>query len=73
MQEQQESQMCISNKLEEQMKSLNQTIGILEKDMQQCQHNSELYKRQALENIHFIQDLRVNTQKYLFQLKTICI
>ena len=69
MQEQQEAQMSISKKLEEQIQSLNQTISILEKDMLQCQHNSELYKRQALENIHFIQDLRVNTQKYLFQLK----
>jgi E3 ubiquitin-protein ligase BRE1 len=69
LQEQQEAQMSISKKLEEQIISLNQTMANLEKEISHQQHNCDLYKRQALENVHLIQDLRVNTQKYLFQLK----
>ena len=61
--------MNISKKLEEQILSLSQTIVIFEKELLNQQQNSEVFKRKAIDNLQLIQDLKVNTQKYLFQLK----
>ena len=61
--------MNISKKLEEQILSLTQNMAILEKEIMNQQQNCEIYKRQAIDNVQLIQDLRLNTQKYLFQLK----
>jgi E3 ubiquitin-protein ligase BRE1 len=69
LQEQQEAQMNISKKLEEQHNSLTQTVTIREKEILLQQQNSEIYKRHAIDNVQLIQDLKINTQKYLFQLK----
>lgn len=69
LQEQQEAQMIVSKKLEEQIQLLTQTISILEKEIIQLQQTCESYKRQAVDNVMLIQELKLNSQKYLYQLK----
>jgi E3 ubiquitin-protein ligase BRE1 len=69
LQEQQEAQMSISKKLEEQLQLLTQNKTILEKEIIQLQQMTETYKRQAIDNVQLIQDLKLNTQKYYVQLK----
>lgn len=71
LQEQLEAQMCISKKLEEQLLLANQTILLTEKDIGHWQHSCENYRRQALDHVQLIQDLKLNTQKYLGQLKEV--
>lgn len=61
--------MNVSKKLEEQIQLLTQSIGIVEKEVIQLQQACETYKRQAIDNVQLIQELRLNSQKYLFQLK----
>lgn len=63
--------MCISKKLEEQLLLANQTILLTEKDIGHWQHSCENYRRQALDHVQLIQDLKLNTQKYLGQLKEV--
>lgn len=69
LQEQQEAQMSVSKKLEEQILVMSQNIVILEKEICQLQQACETYKRQAVDNVQLIQELKLNSQKYLFQLK----
>ena len=69
LQEQQEAQMSVCKKLEEQLQLLTQTVGILEKEITQLNQTCDTYKRQAIDNVQLIQDLKLNTQKYLCQLK----
>jgi E3 ubiquitin-protein ligase BRE1 len=69
LQEQQEAQMNISKKLEEQIQLLTQNKTILEKEIVQLQQVTETYKRQAFENVQLAQELRLNAQKYSAQLK----
>lgn len=69
LQEQQEAQMNVSKKLEEQIQVLTQNIVIFEKEISQLQQVCETYKRQAIDNVQLIQELKLNSQKYLFQLK----
>lgn len=69
MQEQQEAQMIVSKKLEEQIQLLTQTISILEKEIIQFQQTCESYKRKAVDNVMLIQELKLNSQKYLYYLK----
>lgn len=61
--------MIVSKKLEEQIQLLSQTIGILEKEVAQLHMTCDTYKRQAIDNVQLIQELRTNSQKYAFQLK----
>ncbi len=63
--------MCISKKLEEQLLLANQTILLSEKDICHWQHSCENYRRQAIDHMQLIQDLKLNTQKYLSQLKEV--
>lgn len=69
LQEQQEAQMNVSKKLEDQLALLTQSVSILEKEVSQLQMICDTYKRQAVDNVQQIQDLKLNTQKYLCQLK----
>lgn len=69
LQEQQEAQMSISKKLEEQLNLLTQNKNILEKEIQQLQQTNDTFKRQSIDNVLLIQDLKLNTQKYSVQLK----
>ena len=69
LQEQLEAQMSISKKLEEQLLLANQTIMLTEKDIEHWKHSCENYRRQAIDNIQLINELKLNTQKYLTQLK----
>ncbi|RNA44393.1 E3 ubiquitin- ligase Bre1 isoform X2 [Brachionus plicatilis] len=69
LQDQQEAQMNVSKKLEEQIQVLTQNIAIFEKEIHQLQLACETYKRQAIDNVQLIQELKLNSQKYLFQLK----
>lgn len=61
--------MNMSKKFEEQLFYYQQTVAIYEKEIGQLQQSCEIYKRQAVDNVQLIQDLRLNTQKYLCQLK----
>ena len=69
LQEQQEAQLSVSKRLGDQVLLLEQAIAILEKELAQLQHTTGEYKRAAIDNVLLIQDLRLNTQKYSFQLK----
>lgn len=69
MQEQQEANASLSKKLDEQIQVLTQSGQMMEKELVQAQHTCEYYKRQALDNVQLIQDLRLQSQKYLLQLK----
>ncbi len=69
MQEQQEAQISVMKKLEEQIQILTQSVAMLEKEIIQSHHTCEAYKRQAVDNVQLIQDLKLNSQKYLCQLK----
>ena len=69
LQEQQEAQMCVCKRLEEQLQILTQSVQLLEKELVHMQHTCEAYKRQAIDNVQLIQDLKLNSSKYLCQLK----
>jgi E3 ubiquitin-protein ligase BRE1 len=69
LQEQQEAQISVMKKLEEQIQLLTQSVAMLEKEIVQAHHTCEAYKRQAVDNVQLIQDLKLNSQKYLCQLK----
>ncbi len=49
----------------------NQTIILTEKDILHWQHSCDNNRRQAIENIQLVQELKLNTQKYLSQLKEV--
>jgi E3 ubiquitin-protein ligase BRE1 len=61
--------MNVSKKLEEQLQLLTQSTTMLEKEILQLQQTCETYRRQAIDNVQLIQDLKLSTQKYLCQLK----
>lgn len=63
--------MCIAKKLDEQLLLSNQTILIIEKEKAQLQHSCENYRRQAFDHSQLVQDLKLNIQKYLSQLKEV--
>lgn len=69
MQEQHDNQLNVVKKLEEQIQFLTQSVAIYEKEIHQLHQACENYKRQAIDNVQIIQDLKLNTQKYLCQLK----
>jgi E3 ubiquitin-protein ligase BRE1 len=71
LQEQHEVQANVSKKLEEQITILTQSVAILEKELIQVQNTCEAYKRQAVDNVQLIHDLKLNSQKYLYQLKEV--
>jgi E3 ubiquitin-protein ligase BRE1 len=71
LQEQLESQMSVSKKLEEQLQLNSQRIAQMEKEISQLHQFCETYKRQAVDNSQLIQDLKLNTHKYLYQLKEV--
>ena len=61
--------MLVSKKLEEQIQLISQSLAFLEKEVVQSHHTCDAYKRQAIDNVQLIQDLKLNSQKYLCQLK----
>lgn len=69
MQEQHESHLMVSKKLEEQIQQLTQKIALLEKEVSQVHQACDNYKRQAIDNVQLIQELKLSSQKYLCQLK----
>lgn len=69
LQAQLDTQMLVSKKLEDQFQALNQTVTLNEKDIAHLQQACENYKRQSIDNVQMIHDLKLNTQKYLTQLK----
>lgn len=69
LQEQHESHLMVSKKLEEQIQQLAQKIGLLEKEVGQLHQVCANYKRQAVDNVQLIQELKLSSQKYLGQLK----
>lgn len=69
LQEQLETQMCISKKLEEQFLLANQSMMLSDKDLNQWQHSCENYRRQTIDQVQINQELRLNSHTYLNQLK----
>lgn len=69
LQEQHESHLMVTKKLEEQIQQLIQKIGLLEKEVCQLHQACDNFKRQAIDNVQLIQDLRLSSQKYIGQLK----
>lgn len=71
LQTQLDTQMLVSKKFEEQYQAANQTVALTEKDMAHLHQMCENHKRQSIDHIQHIQDLKLNTQKYLTQLKEV--
>lgn len=71
IQAQLDTQMIVSKKLEDQYAHINQTVSLNEKDIAHLQQICENHRRQSIDNIQLIQDLKLNTQKYLTQLKEV--
>lgn len=69
LQEQHESHLMVSKKLEEQIQQLSQKIILLEKELVQLHQACDNYKRHAIDNVQLIQELKLSSQKYLCQLK----
>lgn len=69
LQEQHESHLMVSKKLEEQILQLTQKILLLEKETAQLHQACGNYKRQAIDNVQLIQELKLSSQKYISQLK----
>lgn len=66
-----DTQMIVSKKLEEQFQAINQTVTLTEKEIIHLHQICDNYKRQSIDNIQLLQDLKLNTQKYLSQLKEV--
>lgn len=69
LQEQHENQLLVSKKLEEQLQVLTQNVSLLERELVHTHAACEAYKRQAVENVQMLHDLKLNAQKYMCQLK----
>ncbi len=69
LQEQHENQLLVSKKLEEQLQVLTQNVTLLERELVHTHAACEAYKRQAVENVQMLHDLKLNAQKYMCQLK----
>ena len=63
--------MMISKKLEDQLQLAAHNSTIIEKEVVHWQQACENYRRTAVDNVQLIQDLKLNTQKYLSQLKEV--
>ena len=69
LQEQFDSQVNVSKKLEEQITHLQHHILQLEKDISLYQQSCEQFRRSAMDNSQLIHDLKLHTHKYATQLK----